>query len=473
MKLLFGLATLASAAFADITLNVVGYSYLELSSSGAPVKSEGFIRKHQDPAKDTQTLNGFFEHPQTVWELPKIPYTYTYLVTYPSKTKAFKHKQIAELNANSYSGKDYRVSFRVVNSKTCHSVHNVTFKTSGKSSKQAFKFKFDTDYNQTFFSRPNIKLRSMVMDPTMMREKLYIDMLNSAGIPTQQGARVRLFVNNEPYGLYLMVDGIKKSFLEQTVYDGNGKIERGSFTNYIYENLGNYPLKELIDLMRDLNSFNPISTPNPIQHWNDTRIDFDGILRNMALEYLGGAFDNYWVSASNYFMYKNPTLGLAGKWQWLPTDFDSTFDNGAPTFKVPTYCNWYDFVSDDPERVGRQALKPRIEMYNQTLSVDAKWDYSLTRKSPGINNNLTFVEFSNNFHIRTKDLTPLLFGWVEVVSNLVASDLRFSISATMEDCAPLLPGATARAVLTTTTAMMKRMTWTALPPRLATAVLVN
>lgn len=67
--------------------------------------------------------------------------------------------------------------------------------------------------------------------------------------------------------------------------------------------------------MRDLNSFNPISTPNPTQHWNDTRIDLDGILRNMALEYLGGAFDNYWVSASNFFMYKNPTLGLAGKWQ--------------------------------------------------------------------------------------------------------------------------------------------------------------
>ncbi|KAF9310022.1 hypothetical protein BG003_009035 [Podila horticola] len=38
--------------------------------------------------------------------------------------------------------------------------------------------------------------------------------------------------------------------------------------------------------------------------------------------------------------------------------------------------------------------------------MDAKWDYSLTRKCPGIKNNLTFEEFSNNFHTRTKDLTP-------------------------------------------------------------------
>ncbi|KAF9381815.1 hypothetical protein CPB97_007544 [Podila verticillata] len=231
---------------------------------------------------------------------------------YPFKIKAFKHKQVATihvtapvahitvLNASPYSGQDYRVDFRFINSKTIHSVRNVTLKTSGKSSKahskQAYTFKFDTDYNQTFFSRPNIKLHSMVVDPTMMREKLYIDMLNSAGIPTQQGAWVRLFINNELYGLYLMVDDIKKSLLKQSMHGGDGKIERGSLvqmnawnennatleykgdktsdyntkTNYIYQNLGNNPvddpLKELIDLMRDLNSFNPATTPNPVQY---------------------------------------------------------------------------------------------------------------------------------------------------------------------------------------------------------------
>ncbi|KFH71958.1 hypothetical protein MVEG_02252 [Podila verticillata NRRL 6337] len=211
----------------------------------------------------------------------------------------------------------------------------------------------------------------MVMDPTMMREKLYIDMLNSAGIPTQQSAWVRLLMNNEPYGLYLMVDDIKKSFLKQTVHGGDGKIERGSLvqmnawnenkamleykddmtsdynteTNYIYRNLGHNliddPLEELIDLMRDLNSFNPATTSQP---------------------------------SSNYTMYKNPTM-------------------------VFRQVNWYDFRSDGDRPLVRkliienkaingmfeqilkelvsmaskmQSLKPRIEMYNQMLSVDAK-----------------------------------------------------------------------------------------------------
>ncbi|KAF8935894.1 hypothetical protein BGZ47_009741 [Haplosporangium gracile] len=106
---------------------------------------------------------------------PKIPYAY--MVHYLSKSKGFKHKQIETIHA-------------------IYSQTNITPKTAGKSSKehqeQSFKFKFH--YNQTFFHRPNIKLRSMAMDPTMKREKLYIDMLNSAGIPTQQGAWIRLFV---------------------------------------------------------------------------------------------------------------------------------------------------------------------------------------------------------------------------------------------------------------------------------------
>ncbi|KAF9335135.1 hypothetical protein BG006_000805 [Podila minutissima] len=116
--------------------------------------------------------------------------------------------QIAKLNANPYSGKDYRVDICFVNSKTIHSVHNVTLKASG------VQFKFDTNYNQTFFSCPNIKLRSMVMDPTIMREKLYIDIL----IPA--------------------TDDLKNPFLKQTVHGGNGKIERGSLvkTNAWNEN---------------------------------------------------------------------------------------------------------------------------------------------------------------------------------------------------------------------------------------------
>ncbi|KAG0276708.1 hypothetical protein BGZ96_003174 [Linnemannia gamsii] len=552
MKIFFGLAALATVAFADITFNVVGYpstssgtfgvsiggsihrlaatedtfpahtgtvagvdgnveySYVELNSAGSTVMTEEFTRKLQDPANDKKTLNEFFQRQTTVWDLPKVPYTY--MAHYPSKTKGFKHKQIAtihvtapqasidEMNNNVNNGKGYRVDFRFINSKTIHSQTNITFKTAGKSSKehqkQSFKFKFDTDYNQTFFHRPNIKLRSMVMDPTMMREKLYIDMLNSAGIPTQQGAWVRLFVNNKPYGLYLMVDDIKKSFLKQTVHQGDGKIERGSLvqmnafnenkatleykgphssnydqevsyvSQYLGKNSKEDPLKDLIVLMKSLQDFDSTSTLDPVGYWNNTRLDLDGVLRNMALEYLAGAFDNYWLSASNYFMYMNPTMGPSGKWQWLPTDFDGTFGNGAPSSRLPSYKNWYDMSSEGPrplvsklilenkqingmfEQVLKElvttafkpeALVPRIQAYNKMLSVDAKWDIGLKRHSEGINNGFTFEDFNNNLNDRTKDMTTGVIPWVTQMSALVANELGFQIPAGLVDRVPPPP----------------------------------
>lgn len=488
----------------------VEYSYVELNSTGSTVMTEEFTRKLQDPAKDKKTLNEFFQRQTTVWDLPKVPYTN--MAHYPSKTKGFKHKQIAtihvtapqasidEMNNNVNNGKSYKVDFRFINSKTIHSQTNITFKTAGKSSKehqkQSFKFKFDTDYNQTFFHRPNIKLRSMVMDPTMMREKLYIDMLNSAGIPTQQGAWVRLFVNNKPYGLYLMVDDIKKSFLKQTVHQGDGKIERGSLvqmnafledkatleykgphssnydqdTSYVSQYLGKNPkedpLKDLIELMKSLQDFDPTSTPDPVGYWNNTRLDLDGVLRNMALEYLAGAFDNYWFSASNYFMYMNPTMGPSGKWQWLPTDFDGTFGNGAPSSRLLSYKDWYDMSSEGPrplvsklilenkqingmfEQVLKElvttafkpeALVPRIQAYNKMLSVDAKWDIGLKRHSEGINNGFTFEDFNNNLNERTKDMTTGVIPWVTQMSALVANELGFQITAGLVDRVPPPP----------------------------------
>ncbi|KAF9089556.1 hypothetical protein BGX23_006588 [Mortierella sp. AD031] len=548
MKFLLGLATLASVAFADITFNVVGYpstpggsfgvsingaitkligseatfpvwvgavpgttsaveySYVELSAAGATVKTEPFVRKLIN-ATHTKTQNEFFERQITTWELPKLPYTY--LATYPSKTKAFKQKQIAtihligsttemdEMNNAPKADKDYRVTFRFINSDTIYTQHNISLQTAGKSSKehskQSFKFKFDTDYNQTFFSRPNIKLRSMVQDPTMMREKLYIDVLNSVGVPTQQGAWVRLFVNSKPYGLYLMVDDIKKSFLKQTIHAGDATVLRGSLiqmnawqekadlvykgpatanycaTCYQSQSLGqspiNDPLWELIAFMKDLHDFNPTTTPDPIGYWNTTRMDLDIYLRSMALEYLMGAFDMHWHSGSNYFMYRNPRKtgpNGGGKWQWIPTDMDGTFGSGYPTSTIPSYKTWTNFA--DTAQGARpliqklilqnaeiralfeqtlkeivstvfkpEAMAPRAIAYNQMLSADAKWDTSLVRPSTGINNNFTFEDFNNNLNATTKDMQSGVLPWIKNMSDVVAKELAFQIPAGVAD----------------------------------------
>ncbi|KAG0015234.1 hypothetical protein BGZ81_011788 [Podila clonocystis] len=160
--------------------------------------------------------------------------------------------------------------------------------------------------------------------------------------------------NGTLYGLCLKVDDTKKSFLKQTVHGGNGKIEHGSSvktntwnenkstleykgdkisgyntqTHCIYVNFGNNPienpLEDLIGLMRDLNSFNPISTPNS--------------------------------SISTFYIYKNLIRKLI---------IENKEINGLSGQILK------ELVSI---AFKTQVLKPGIEMYNQTMSVDTKWD---------------------------------------------------------------------------------------------------
>ncbi|KAF9903075.1 hypothetical protein EC991_004249 [Linnemannia zychae] len=535
-----GLLALTSAALAQITFNVVGYpsdprgsfgvsingaitklvatedtfpvfsglvptatssvqySYVELNTAGATVKTESFTRTLHNTSS-THTYNEFFERPTTKYTLPPVPYTY--LATWPSYTKIFDDDEIATIHvtadavqlaalaANPMLETDLRVGFRWIDHNDIYTQANISFKNSGKSSKefqkQAYKFSFDTDYNQTFFSRPNIKLRSEVTDPTMLREKIYIDLLNSAGIPTQQGQYVRLFVNNQPYGLYLMVDDIKKSFIKQTIHGGDPKIIPGSMiqmnaplvtqqadliykgpTNASYDvavyadvSLGNNPvndpLQQLISFMKDLQDFDPVATPDPVGYWNNTRLDLDGFLRNMALEYLTGAYDNYWMSGSNYFMYFNPTLGASGKWQWIPTDFDGILGNGYPTATQSTYQTWVDLKTNDHPLVSKlilnnpainalfettlkelistvykpEAIFPRIMAYNQMLSLDYQWDVSINRTGPGKVNGYTFADFNDNLNNMTKDMSYSVKGWITDMSNSVSTILKFTIPA--------------------------------------------
>ncbi|KAG0014089.1 hypothetical protein BGZ82_001904 [Podila clonocystis] len=224
----------------------------------------------------------------------------------------------------------------------------------------------------------------------MMREKLYIDMLNSVGILIQQGAwsmRSRSCSSSRP------------------VHGGNGKFEHGSSvktnswneikstpeykgdkisdyntqTYCIYENFGNNPienpLEDLVDLMRDLNPFNPISTPSSTQNTLGAPLTTTGSLPQTT-------------------MYKNLVRKLIIENKEMNGLFGQILKELVSTsFKT-------------------QAIKPGIEMYNQIMSVDAKWDSSLTRRSPGINNNFSFEYFNNNLHTRTRDMTSSLFGCV-------------------------------------------------------------
>ncbi|KAH7058509.1 coth protein-domain-containing protein [Linnemannia elongata] len=542
--LLLGLTYLATCALADVTYNVVGYpdsetgsfgvqlltspngpitklttstttfplwsaivlgasattpyKYVKLDSAGNPILFENFTRTLQDPTA-IQTVYEVFEREVTDTVVPLVPLVYEPWEM--SKTKVFDDGVVATIHLTGDAGlwegmlmqpekaQPMQVDFRYINDKLVHSVQNITVGVSGKSSmefnKQALKLEFDTKspQNQTFFSRPSVKLRSESSDPTMIREKLYIDVLNAVGVPTQQGSWVRVYMNSKAVGLYLMVDDVGSSFLKQTIHHGDGNVVKGSLwqmnapmvetqgdLRYLGPTAGIYPadcykmktlgsnpvdapMTQLIQLMKDLADFDPL-TMNGGQFW-ESRLDVDGFLRNMAMEYLAGSWDAYWWSGSNYFIYFNPTLGTTGKWQWISTDFDGTFGDGDPTEILTTYQTYADFSAHDRPMISKlilgspdlnkqfeqtlrdivsyafkpEALFPRIEAYEKMLEKDVAWDYSIDRSGyPGKTNSWTVEDFHKSLAMGgVKDMNLGVRYWIEERMKGLEAQLDFKV----------------------------------------------
>lgn len=315
-----------------------------------------------------------------------------------------------------------------------------------------------------------------------MREKVYIDMLNAMGVPTQQGAWVRLYLNSAPIGLYLMVDDIAASFLRQTIHHGDQFQAKGSLwqmnapfveqqadlafmgltskdypgDRYKMKTLGSNPplepMTQIIQFMKGLADFDVLSTDS-VAYW-DKLLDLDGFLRNMAMEYLGGSWDAYWWSGSNYFMYNNPAMG---KWQWISTDFDGTFGDGDPTDTLTTYQDWaQDMATGKHDRPlvsklilhnqvikGRfeailkdvvsyafkpEALFPRIDAYEKMLAFDVAWEYSIDRsKNPGKTNAWTIQDFHQSIIGPVKDMNLGVKPWIQGRTEGLEKQLGFKV----------------------------------------------
>ncbi|KAF9307738.1 hypothetical protein BG003_000269 [Podila horticola] len=452
-----GIAPRASAAS--------GYQYVKLSEQGTIVTQEPFLRPFQNGSAKS-TTNEFFLRQMTRTTLPKLPQVFGDVRPKPST--AFDHSQIATIHltpdqnnfadmvAHPREDRDpIRAGFRFISADMVYSAKRVKLKVSGRDTrlfkKLSLRIKFDD--GETFFDRPIIKLRSGVFDPTMIREKLYIDILNAIGVRTTQGAWVRVYVNGKPYGFYLMVEDIEPPFLRGTMHHGNIQpVQLGSLyklcdtrpipaedeatlrfagskttdynkTVYKNQNLGanpmNDPMAQLILFLQDLHNRDP-TLPGGVDFWN-SRFDLDGFLRCMAMEYLGGTWDGYWYTGNNFFLYYNPT---EAKWQFIPTDFDSTFSDGNRPDVLTPYKEFAKgslarprkdhplvtkliFKDQEIKALFEQillrvvdevfnpdVLNPRINAYEKMIADEVHWDYLLERSNnPGYTFSFTIEDF--------------------------------------------------------------------------------
>ena len=103
------------------------------------------------------------------------------------------------------------------------------------SKKPALKIRFNKYVKkQRFRGVRTLILNNMVEDPTMMREVFAYRLLRDIGVRAPRTGYAEVRINDEPYGLYLVVESVDRSFLRRHFADAGGGLFEGEYGCDLY-----------------------------------------------------------------------------------------------------------------------------------------------------------------------------------------------------------------------------------------------
>ncbi|KAI7886042.1 hypothetical protein K492DRAFT_123012 [Lichtheimia hyalospora FSU 10163] len=432
------------------------YQYaLTDATSGSVVELESEKRSLSQGASSTG--NEFFGRAPTVYSVPELPQAFHPI--YPSLfTNMNQSNEVATIlldleqaeldtiladpHAKHKDAHVHKMTF-ITNSEI-HTFTNAKLDNSGQSTKdfnrQSFEIKLSKP--QLLFGRRDFKLRAEQTDSSFMQ--LVLDMLAATGAAALSASWVRVFVNGEPLGLFVLTDDASTHMVDNLLHGGDwsypysawlykgNSIDDKHTANlaYLGDELSKYPndiykLKDkgeakhklskenaslpLVEFIRNLNAIDPSKiTDEESSKELSKLIDPKHTMYHLALSFLTGSWDGLWYQASNYYL----TQDLQnGQWAVITYDFDESLGNGVEQKNLGTvpYDEYgprgdgskrvlVDLILDSPyyraefERILTTIVKryfkssvvvPRLKVWMQMLAKDIAWDRSLDPQSPG------------------------------------------------------------------------------------------
>jgi hypothetical protein len=245
-----------------------------------------------------------------------------------------------------------------------------TLRTSGNFTKGTPKssFKIELPKGEGIHGMRTFNLKSMWNDPSQMREAIAWDAFEAAGVAAPRHTYARFAINDRYYGLYAMIEQVDKAFLKHHF----GKNDEGNLYKAYWFDIGpadltyrgeqgadyfksgdmekrTYQLKtneddpasngygDLAKLVSVINGgiWQPGETEakfntDAYRKAVEKVFDVKGFLRWASTNVLLGAWDNYWATPSNYYLYNSGKKGDEKKFvdqpyfHWIPWDYDNS-----------------------------------------------------------------------------------------------------------------------------------------------------
>jgi hypothetical protein len=253
--------------------------------------------------------------------------------------------------------------------------------------KSSYKIGFDNE-DERMFAMRSLNLKSMWNDVSQLRESLAWSLFRQAGVRGSRHTYARLCLNDRYYGLYSVIEQVDKAFLKDHFSkdndDGNlykaywadigpATLEyRGDAGNQYFtaaniddrtyqlktnedpdDDAGHQTYGDLAQLIRAING---VGLPGGDEKFNTPQyrasieavFDVKAFLRWASVNSLIGAWDNYWRTPANYYVYNSGKKGGGAQFMtapfftWVPWDYDNSF--GIDFFETPWHAknivNW-------------------------------------------------------------------------------------------------------------------------------------
>ncbi|KAF0151554.1 MAG: hypothetical protein FD143_1853 [Ignavibacteria bacterium] len=240
----------------------------------------------------------------------------------------------------------HKCTFRYKNKYIDTTLTDVGIRIRGNTSRSAQKKSFKISFNEfvkgrKLYSVDKLNLNGEHNDPSISRSKVSWMLFEKSGLPASRANHAAVYINNNYMGLYISVENIDDDFLKKHFQDYGGNLYKCLYGASLAPNSSNYTQEtnedkpDMSQIQRLINILNTI--PSQVLPDSLEKILFvDEYLKYQAMNVLIGQWDDYWSNMNNYYIYFEPK---AGKFRWIPYDYDNTF--GIDWFN-------YDWTQADP-----------------------------------------------------------------------------------------------------------------------------
>ena len=300
------------------------------------------------------------------------------------------------------------------------------------SKKKPFKLSFDEFKDQKYNGLKKINLNNGTDDPSFVREALVFKLMRDEGLPACRTSYAKLYINDEYWGLYILIENVDKTFLKDQYGKANNngnlyKTDRGAgvslnwfgndTTPYINEGLLLKTNEDSSDWSTFFHFVDIVNNTPPAEMKEKLGAVFDveGYLKYLAVEKLVFSWDSYWGGGNNFYLYEHPD----GKIRWLPWDFNETMQDHKLLLKL--------IISDYKYLIPTNSFDKR-PLLKAIFSVPEWKEMYL---------NTVCQMLSGKF--QTEQIAPTIIRWQDLIRNALIEDEKkinsienFSISLTQK-----------------------------------------